>query len=153
MRGRGQRGGGAGSCVDSERQSPAPALRRAARKRDIRGARPGGAPAARGQKRQRRAAGVAEDVRAQRAESSARLASRTRPRWKALLALPADVCEGKTPTKDAVTGCVNRYNVVTTDARYQDLSPRRVPGNDALLLAIAFPEGSTSNALKLSPPE
>jgi len=94
-------------------------------------------------------------IRAQLAESSARLHNVLDPQWKEFLALPGDFyAEGKAPTKDVFAKCLDRYALVTNDARYQNLSSRaEFRETHALLLRYhSALEGSSSGTLKLPPP-
>jgi lipid-binding SYLF domain-containing protein len=94
-------------------------------------------------------------IRAQLAESSARLHKVLDPQWKEFLALPGDFyAEGKTPTKEAFAKCLDRYGVVANDARYQNLSSRaEFRETHALLLRYRSAlEERTSDTLKLPPP-
>lgn len=96
-----------------------------------------------------------EVIRAQLAESSARLHKILDPQWKEFLALPGDFyAEGKTPTKDAFGKCLDRYGVVASDARYQNLSSRaEFRETHALLLRYrSVLDESKSGTLKLPPP-
>ena len=97
----------------------------------------------------------AEAVRGQLADSSLRLQKILDPQWKEFLALPGEVyAEGKTPSKDAFEKCLGRYNSLTNDARYQELSARAEFRETHALLnryRIAL-EGSRSDTLKLPPP-
>ncbi len=102
-----------------------------------------------------RQADEVDAIRAQLAESSARLHKILDPQWKEFLALPGDFySEGKTPTKDAFAKCLDRYAVVTSDSRYQNLSSRpEFRETHALLLRYHTTlEGSNSGTLKLPPP-
>ena len=97
----------------------------------------------------------AEAIRVQLAESSVRLHKVLDPQWRDFLALPAEVyAEGKTPSREAVAKCLERYNVVTSDARYQALSSHaEFRETHALLLRYrSAVEGHQPGALKLPPP-
>jgi hypothetical protein len=94
-------------------------------------------------------------IRAQLAESSARLHKILDPQWQEFLALPADFyAEGKTPTKEAFAKCFDRYGVVASDARYQSLSahPEFRETHALLLRYRSALEGSNSTTVKLPPP-
>jgi lipid-binding SYLF domain-containing protein len=96
-----------------------------------------------------------ETVRAQLAESLQRLHMVLDPPWKEFLALPGEVyAEGKTPGKDALARCLDRYNAVANDTRYQALSAHaEFRETHALLIRYRRAlEGSASGTLKLPPP-
>ena len=96
-----------------------------------------------------------ETVRLQLADSSVRLHKILDAQWREFLALPGEIyMEGKTPPKEVLGKCVERYGVVTNDARYQALSGHsEFRETHALLLRYrSAVEGSRSNALKLPPP-
>ncbi len=97
----------------------------------------------------------AEAIRAQLADSSLRLHQVLDPQWRQFLALPGEVyVDGKAPAKDTFAQCLQRYDAVTNDARYQGLSARpEFRETHALLLRYRSAlEGSKSSALKLPPP-
>jgi len=97
----------------------------------------------------------AEAIRAQLAESSLRLHKVLDPQWRAFLALPGEVyAEGKTPAKETLALCLDRYSTVTNDARYQSLSAHaEFRETHALLLRYrSAVEGGKSVTLKLPPP-
>jgi SH3 domain-containing YSC84-like protein 1 len=96
-----------------------------------------------------------EEVRAQLADSSLHLQKVLDPKWREYLALPAEIyAEGKAPRKDALAQCVNRYDVVSRDARYSSLTATtEFRQTQALLVRYSTAlEGSKENTLRLPPP-
>ena len=96
-----------------------------------------------------------EAIRSQLAESSLRLHKVLDSQWKEFLALPGEVyVEKKTPTKDVLARCLERYSVVTNDARYQALSAHaEFRETHALLLRYRSAlEGRKMGTLTLPPP-
>jgi lipid-binding SYLF domain-containing protein len=96
-----------------------------------------------------------EEVRAQLAESSLHLQKVLDPQWREYLSLPGEVySEGSAARKDAVTQCLDRYNAVAKDTRYERLTASaEFRQTHALLVRYsASLEGSKANTLRLPPP-
>ena len=97
----------------------------------------------------------AEAVRAQLAESSLHLHGVLNTQWKEYLALPGEIyAEGKAPSKGALVQCLERYDAITKEPRYQNLTgSAEFRQTHALLLRYSTAlEGTQSSTLKLPPP-
>jgi SH3 domain-containing YSC84-like protein 1 len=96
-----------------------------------------------------------EALRAHLAASSLHLHKILEPQWKEYLALPAEVyAEGKTPAKEVISRCLDRYGAVANEPRYRDLAARpEFRETHALLLRYrSAVEGQRSATLALPPP-
>lgn len=96
-----------------------------------------------------------EAVRAQLVDSALRLQRILDPQWNEFLALPAEAyVSAKPPARNVLTRCLDRYNIVTNDARYQNLSSRpEFRETHALLIRYhTVLEGNKSSTVNLPPP-
>jgi lipid-binding SYLF domain-containing protein len=96
-----------------------------------------------------------DSVRAQLADSSLHLHKVVDPQWREYLALPGEVyAEGKTPSRESLERCLERYSTITKDSRYQALTAStEFRQTHALLVRYqAAVEGSKASTLKLPPP-